>query len=237
MSASQFSALFPRAYFGPQPPPHPAVITTTVSSQLIHSLCMFDHLEHWKSSNAQLPTPPPQTIGERNWQLPPLCNKYEVLTTDNDDGDWENPLLRQAGSIPALVLYSSGMAVRHRKGATAERYILRPSLLDSLTFRSSHVLSVLQSGEELRISILTMLDGFMYLPANRAITSNIGYVPPVFCGPNLLQLRPMCSWYMVYRGKDDLLVRTLGQPGSVAVLMLSSGDMAASHRKDVAAGL
>ncbi|KER20828.1 hypothetical protein T265_10703 [Opisthorchis viverrini] len=51
--------------------------------------------------------------------------------------------LRQAGSIPALVLYSSGMAVRHRKGATAERYILRPSLLDSLTFRSSHVLSVL----------------------------------------------------------------------------------------------
>ncbi|KAG5452098.1 hypothetical protein CSKR_107924 [Clonorchis sinensis] len=34
--------------------------------------------------------------------------------------------LEQPGSIPALVLPSGGMAVRHRKGATAERNVMRP---------------------------------------------------------------------------------------------------------------
>ncbi|KAG5453410.1 hypothetical protein CSKR_110018, partial [Clonorchis sinensis] len=51
--------------------------------------------------------------------------------------------LGQTGSIPALVQPSGGMAVRHRKGATAERYIL-PYLpmtsTQSPSFRQPYVL-------------------------------------------------------------------------------------------------
>ncbi|KAG5451144.1 hypothetical protein CSKR_102687 [Clonorchis sinensis] len=39
------------------------------------------------------------------------------------------PRLGKPGIIPALVLPSSGLAVRHRKGATAERYFLRPRVI------------------------------------------------------------------------------------------------------------
>ncbi|KAG5443860.1 hypothetical protein CSKR_100092 [Clonorchis sinensis] len=38
-------------------------------------------------------------------------------------------MLGKAGSIPALVLLSGGMTVRHRKGATAKRYIFIKPLL------------------------------------------------------------------------------------------------------------
>ncbi|KAG5450703.1 hypothetical protein CSKR_102923 [Clonorchis sinensis] len=36
--------------------------------------------------------------------------------------------LGQPGSISALVLPSGGMAARHRKGVTAERFLLRPEI-------------------------------------------------------------------------------------------------------------
>ncbi|KAG5443202.1 hypothetical protein CSKR_110549 [Clonorchis sinensis] len=39
------------------------------------------------------------------------------------------PRLGQPGSIPALVLPSGGMAARHRKGATAERFFTLPEAM------------------------------------------------------------------------------------------------------------
>ncbi|KER31335.1 hypothetical protein T265_02389 [Opisthorchis viverrini] len=40
--------------------------------------------------------------------------------------------LGQTGSIPALVLPPDGMAARHRKGVTAERFIYKQEVRDSL---------------------------------------------------------------------------------------------------------
>ncbi|KAG5442659.1 Phospholipase A-2-activating protein, partial [Clonorchis sinensis] len=48
----------------------------------------------------------------------------EIISHLQLTGCARSPLLEQPGSIPALVQPSGGMSVRHRKGATAERFFL-----------------------------------------------------------------------------------------------------------------
>ncbi|KER22615.1 hypothetical protein T265_09321 [Opisthorchis viverrini] len=57
-------------------------------------------------------------------QLSPLTQNWKVRGS-NPTSATRLPLSRlgQPGSILALVLPSGGMAVRHRKGATAERFL------------------------------------------------------------------------------------------------------------------
>ncbi|KER24046.1 hypothetical protein T265_14508, partial [Opisthorchis viverrini] len=102
------------------------VVTEKISKTQVSCISMlsFRHFLTYRYLYASCSALTPPKLGARwpKWLEREFTNRK--VRGSNPPSATRLPLsrLRQPGSIPALVLPSGGMAGRHRKGATAERF-------------------------------------------------------------------------------------------------------------------
>ncbi|KER27870.1 LOW QUALITY PROTEIN: hypothetical protein T265_13701 [Opisthorchis viverrini] len=89
--------------------------------------------------------------------------------------------LGQPGSIPALVLPSGGMAARHRKGATAERFLLRGAFITILQRLLEHESLYFKTACGYAKSLeLARKQSLSFLPNNRLPCATVSNDPPKY---------------------------------------------------------